>query len=97
MTDRGADVVFCTGIYELPLFYQAKGHSATKSGIDILPFMLTVVLGAGLSGAVIGVTGRYWWWLVASPLLGSIGSGLLFTLDVHTRYVSWITGWMIWY
>lgn len=34
------------GTYYLPLWYQAtRGHSATKSGIDILPFMLAVVIG----------------------------------------------------
>lgn len=34
------------GTYYLPLWYQAtKGHSATKSGLDILPFMLSIVVG----------------------------------------------------
>lgn len=72
------------GAYYLPLFYQAKGHSATKSGIDILPFMLSVVVGAGASGGVISVTGRYWYFLFGGPFLSSIGCGLLFTITSST-------------
>ncbi|KAG8703474.1 hypothetical protein FRC08_002816 [Ceratobasidium sp. 394] len=65
--------------YYLPLQYQAtKGHSATKSGIDILPFMLACVLTAAGSGAVINVTGRYWPFLVFSPLISAVAAGLLF-------------------
>jgi hypothetical protein len=43
------------GTYYLPLWYQAKGASASKSGVNILPFMMFIVLGAGLSGAIINV------------------------------------------
>ncbi|CAE6453736.1 unnamed protein product [Rhizoctonia solani] len=68
--------------YYLPLQYQAtKGHSATKSGIDILPFMLACVLTAAGSGALINVTGRYWHFLVFSPLISAVASGLLFGLN----------------
>jgi hypothetical protein len=44
------------GTYYLPLWYQGtKGHSATHSGLDILPFMISVVVFAGCSGAAISV------------------------------------------
>ncbi|CAE6445460.1 unnamed protein product [Rhizoctonia solani] len=73
------------GTYYLPIYFQvAKGHSATRSGIDILPFMLSVVIAAGGSGGVINSTGRYWPFLVGSPLLISVGSGLLYTLDINS-------------
>ncbi|QRV80260.1 major facilitator superfamily transporter [Ceratobasidium sp. AG-Ba] len=73
------------GTYYLPVYFQVtKGHSATKSGIDILPFMLSVVVAAGLSGGVINATGRFWPFLVGSPLLISVGAGLLYTLDVNS-------------
>ncbi|CAE7095866.1 unnamed protein product [Rhizoctonia solani] len=73
------------GTYYLPIYFQvAKGHSATRSGIDILPFMLSVVIAAGGSGGVINGTGRYWPFLVGSPLLISVGSGLLYTLDMNS-------------
>jgi MFS family permease len=71
--------------YYLPLWYQAtKGVTATKSGLDILPYMLSTVVGAGLSGAIISKVGRYWPFLVCSPLLLSVGAGLLFTVDSST-------------
>jgi MFS family permease len=70
--------------YYLPLWYQAHGSSATSSGIKILPFLISVVISAGISGAVVTKTGRYWWILVLCPLLTSIGSGLLFTITDST-------------
>jgi MFS family permease len=72
------------GAYYLPLFYQAKGHTATHSGIDILPFMLSVVIGAGVSGGIINFTGRYWYFLFFGPFLSSIGCGLLYTITSTT-------------
>jgi hypothetical protein len=42
----------------IPIFYQAvRHHSATKSGIDILPFMLAQVLTIVAAGQVVGKTG----------------------------------------
>ncbi|KZO92741.1 ABC transporter [Calocera viscosa TUFC12733] len=70
--------------YYLPLLYQAKGSSATQSGIDILPFMLATVISAGGSGAIINATGRYWPFIFGLPLLTAIGAGLLFTIDAST-------------
>ncbi|GBE78990.1 Efflux pump roqT [Sparassis crispa] len=72
------------GTYYLPLWYQAQGHSATKSGVDILPFMLSVIIASIVSGAIIKMTGRYWHVLVLSPLLCSIGAGLLSSLTLNT-------------
>lgn len=71
--------------YYLPLWYQAtKGVTATKSGLDILPYMLSTVVGAALSGAVISKTGRYWPFLVLSPCIFVVGAGLLYSVDAHT-------------
>jgi MFS family permease len=74
-----------TATFYLPLWYQAtRGASATKSGIDILPYMLSVVVAAGISGGIITKSGRYWPFLLGSPLLLSIGGGLLYTVAVAT-------------
>ncbi|KAG8851908.1 hypothetical protein FRB91_007201 [Serendipita sp. 411] len=70
--------------YYLPFFYQAKGRSAEQSGLDILPMMLTMVAGSGLSGYLNKVTGRYTPYLIAGPILYSIAGGLLFTIDQNT-------------
>lgn len=72
-------LILLCGTYYLPLYYQsAQAHSATRSGIDILAFMITVVGGAAGAGAIINATGRPLPFLIGSPLLSTIGSGLLF-------------------
>ncbi|KAJ6534963.1 major facilitator superfamily domain-containing protein [Mycena capillaripes] len=68
--------------YYIPIFYQAvRHHSATKSGIDLLPFMLAVVVTIISSGQIVGKTGYYWYFLVVAPVFLGVGSGLLYTLN----------------
>lgn len=44
--------------YYIPIFYQAaKHHSATQSGIDLIPFMLSLVLTLIIGGQIVGKTG----------------------------------------
>ncbi|GAA5916994.1 hypothetical protein JCM8208_003424 [Rhodotorula glutinis] len=74
--------VLLVATYYLPTFFQAtRFHSATKSGIDILPFMLSVVFASGAAGGLISWTGYYWPFLVFGPVFSCIGSGLLYTVD----------------
>ncbi|KAG0143946.1 hypothetical protein CROQUDRAFT_48074 [Cronartium quercuum f. sp. fusiforme G11] len=71
-----------TAVYFLPIHFQAvKGATATDSGIDLLPLMLSIVLSAGVAGFAISSTGYYWPALVFGPVLLTVGSGLLHTLD----------------
>ncbi|KAJ7035291.1 ABC transporter [Mycena alexandri] len=71
--------------YYIPIFYQAsRGHSATKSGLDLLPFMLGVVVTVLAAGQIVSRTGRYWSFLVVAPVFLAIGSGLLYTLTPST-------------
>ncbi|KAJ7185328.1 major facilitator superfamily domain-containing protein [Mycena filopes] len=71
--------------YYIPIFYQAvRGHSATKSGIDLLPFMLGTVITIISAGQLVGQWGYYWPFLVGSPIFLAIGSGLLYTLSATT-------------
>ncbi|KAK9893727.1 MFS general substrate transporter [Cystobasidium minutum MCA 4210] len=73
------------GIYYLPIYYEAtRGRSASKAGIDILPFMIAVTLAAGISGGVVTAFGRYKWILVFGPWFLCIGGGLFFTVDETT-------------
>ncbi|KAH8924396.1 MFS general substrate transporter [Atractiella rhizophila] len=70
-------------IYYLPLYFQAvNGHSATRSGIDILPYMVGVVTFSAISGIAITLTGHYWFIIVCTPAFLCVGSGLLYTLKV---------------
>ncbi|KAG9040775.1 hypothetical protein FS837_000191 [Tulasnella sp. UAMH 9824] len=71
-------ILLCAAYY-LPLYYQsAQEHSATRSGIDILVYMITVVLGAAIGGGIINKTGRPRPFLIGSPLLATIGGGVVF-------------------
>ncbi|KAF7364978.1 Major facilitator transporter-like protein [Mycena venus] len=71
--------------YYIPIFYQAvRHHSATKSGIDLLPFMLGVVLTVVSSGQIVGKFGRCWPFLVVAPCFLAVGSGLLYTLNTSS-------------
>ncbi|KAJ6522743.1 major facilitator superfamily domain-containing protein [Mycena capillaripes] len=68
--------------YYIAIFYQAvQNHSATHSGIDLFPFMLSVVLTVISSGQLIGRFGHYWPFLVVAPFFAAVGSGLLYTLN----------------
>jgi len=72
-------------IYFLPLQYQAvMNHSAERSGIDILPLMLGVVLFSGISGGIITKTGHYWTVLLIGPMILAVGGGLFFTVTSTT-------------
>ncbi|KAF7350726.1 Major facilitator transporter-like protein [Mycena sanguinolenta] len=81
--------------YYVPIFYQAvQGRSATKSGIDLLPFMLAFVLAVLLSGQIVGKIGYYWPFIAVAPIFLAIGSGLLYTLSPSTSSAQ-ITGFQI--
>ncbi|KAF8198798.1 transporter [Mycena galopus ATCC 62051] len=81
--------------YYIPIFYQAvRGHSATQSGIDLLPFMLSVVLSNIISGQLVGKFGYYWPFLVVAPCFLAVGSGLLYTLTPASTSAS-IIGFQI--
>jgi cyanate permease len=77
-------ISFLSASYYLPFFYQAKGRSAQQSGIDIIPFMLSAVIGSFGSGAVVNITGHYLSYLLVGPLIASVGGGLLYTIDEFT-------------
>ncbi|KAJ7735513.1 transporter [Mycena metata] len=81
--------------YYIPIFYQAaRAHSATKSGIDLLPFMLGIVITVITSGQLVGKFGYYWPFLLAAPFFLAVGSGLLYTVSTTTSSAS-IVGFQI--
>lgn len=78
-------LMLCT--YYLPIYFQAtRASSATKSGLQILPFMLSVTLAAGVCGGIVSATGRYIHILIGGPTLICVGGGLLFTVDESTSF-----------
>jgi MFS family permease len=78
-------IPFLSATYYLPFFYQAKGRTASQSGIDIIPFMLSAILASFISGGIVNGTGHYLTMLLIGPLVSSVGAGLLFTI---TEYMS---------
>ncbi|KAK7044346.1 major facilitator transporter-like protein [Favolaschia claudopus] len=71
--------------YYIPIFYQAARHrTATESGIDLLPLMLSLVFTLIIGGQIVGRTGHLWPFLVGSQVVLAIGSGLLYTLTPTT-------------
>ncbi|KAF7314900.1 Major facilitator transporter-like protein [Mycena indigotica] len=81
--------------YYLPIFYQAaRNHTATRSGIDLLPFMIAVILSAVVSGQIVSKLGIYFYFLLIAPVFLAVGSGLMYTISPATSTAS-ITGFQI--
>ncbi|KAK0221411.1 major facilitator superfamily domain-containing protein [Armillaria fumosa] len=80
------DMCFMIVSYYLPFLYQLRGHSATKSGIDIIPFMIAGIFASVLSGICISKLGYAWPFLFFGPLAGAVASGLMFSLNINSSF-----------
>lgn len=77
--------------YFLPVWFQAiKGTDALHSGIDSIPLILTMTIGVILSGGLTTKFGYYMPFVLASPVLTSIGTGLITTFVSDTATGNWI-------
>ncbi|KAE8350912.1 major facilitator superfamily domain-containing protein [Aspergillus coremiiformis] len=92
-----ASYAFCLGgsffifIYYLPIWFQAiKGVSATRSGIMNFPLLLPMIVASIAAGACVTMIGYYTPFMIATPILISIGGGLLSTLKVDSGDTAWI-------
>ncbi|KAF8997631.1 ABC transporter [Cyathus striatus] len=72
----------------------ASWHSATRSGIDILPFMISGVVATIVSGGVVALKGYIWPFLFFMPFIASVAFGLLFTVSQTTSFAR-IAGFQI--
>ena len=78
-------------LYYLPLYFEAvKGQTPTLSGISVFPETFTVAPAAVIVGILITKTGRYRWAIWAGWVLTTLGTGLLYLMDVHTSTVAWV-------
>lgn len=78
-------------LYYEPLYYEGvKGYSPIIAGISIFPETFTVAPVSVVTGIVVTITGRYRWALWAGWVLSTLGTGVLYLLDVDTSVVSWI-------
>ena len=77
-------------IFYLPLYFQSiKGVSATKSGIDVLPLILSNVIASMVVGGLITVVGYYTPFIIFGSIALAVGSGLITTLGVDTPFAKW--------
>jgi hypothetical protein len=88
---------FCLGgsffimIYWIPVWFQAiKGTTATKSGIDSLPLVISLVITNIISGVGTTKIGYYTPFFYISTVLMSVGAGLLTTWTTSTNHSMWI-------
>ncbi|KAL8719645.1 MAG: hypothetical protein Q9225_003367 [Loekoesia sp. 1 TL-2023] len=93
----GAFYSICLGatmmvwVYFLPIYFQAIfGSSAVRSGIQVLPLVLSLVVGSILTGGFVTAIGYYTPFLIASSCVMSVGAGLCSTFGVHTGAPKWI-------
>jgi hypothetical protein len=81
----GCSFVLQAGANYIPLYWQVTRHrSAVESGLDLLPFVLGITGCAVMSGFIVSKTGSYAPWILISPALTAVGSGLLYRSDAHT-------------
>ncbi|KAG6918133.1 hypothetical protein DXG01_016322 [Tephrocybe rancida] len=74
-------VAFFAGAYYLPVYYQVFGASATKAGVEMLPFSLGSAITSAIGGIIVTRTGQYRPTLWIAYALFAIGMGLMIMLD----------------
>ncbi|GKT78478.1 MFS multidrug transporter [Colletotrichum tofieldiae] len=77
--------------YYLPLYFQSvKGATPFQGGVDFLPTILSQLVFAVVSGALVGKLGYYLPWVVFGSAVSTIGTGLISTWTPSTNSASWI-------
>lgn len=83
--------VLVTLLYWIAIWFQAvKGTSAVRSGINTIPMVLSLTVGAILSGGAVRRSGYYVPPMYIGVVLISIGAGLMTTLQADTGSSKWI-------
>ncbi|MCJ1310445.1 hypothetical protein MMC25_004109 [Agyrium rufum] len=78
-------------VYYLPIWFQAiKGSSAIKSGIQILPLILSLVLASIITGILTSKIGYYMPFLIGGICVTAVGEGLITTFGINATPGQWI-------
>lgn len=78
-------------IYYLPIYFQAiDGMSPSDSGIASLPLILAMSIALLVSSATVTWIGYFHPLLIVGGVLLTIGSGLIYTLDIGTSSAKYI-------
>ncbi|KAJ5539056.1 hypothetical protein N7513_007388 [Penicillium frequentans] len=77
--------------YYLPIWFQAiEQVSASQSGINNLPMVVSMIISSALGGLLVNLVGYYTPLMFLGSALLTIGSGLCTTFQVHTGNGKWI-------
>ncbi|OHF02999.1 major facilitator superfamily transporter [Colletotrichum orchidophilum] len=77
--------------YYIPMYFQSvKGETPFQGGVHFLPTIITQLIFAVASGALVGRLGYYLPWAVAGSVISAIGNGLISTWDPSTDSAKWI-------
>ncbi|KAJ9499942.1 hypothetical protein H2202_004332 [Exophiala xenobiotica] len=77
--------------YYLPIWFQAiRGTSAIHSGVNMIPYMVANAFFSLLAGIFVSKNGLFAPPAILGCAIGTIGSGLLATLNEHTSSSKWI-------
>ncbi|RDW57487.1 hypothetical protein BP6252_13747 [Coleophoma cylindrospora] len=78
-------------VYFLSIWFQTvKGVSPVRSGIDLLPLVVSLTISAILAGVGTQRSGYYTPFLVLGACIAAVGSGLLTILKIDTTQAQWI-------
>jgi EmrB/QacA subfamily drug resistance transporter len=93
-------VIFSLSLYgtalAIPLFAQGVlGTSATKSGLILMPFMLTAIGGSILSGLALTLTGKYKWVAILGLVIDIAGTLLLVRLNASSSYTQLLVAMLV--
>ncbi|KAH7035706.1 major facilitator superfamily domain-containing protein [Microdochium trichocladiopsis] len=93
----GAVFMFCLAgsmlliIFFLPLWFQiVRGVSPLQSGINTLPFVISMVLASILNGGVTTKIGYYVPSMLLCPAIMAVGQGLMSTFTVTESTGNWV-------
>ncbi|KAF4465350.1 DHA14-like major facilitator efflux transporter (MFS transporter) [Fusarium albosuccineum] len=79
--------VFMGVAYYLPLYFQAVLlASPLRSGLYLLPFILSITVTAAMTGAYIQLTGKYLMAVHSGLVIMTLGIGLMIDLDVDLNW-----------
>ncbi|PWN87629.1 MFS general substrate transporter [Acaromyces ingoldii] len=72
-------------MYLIPYYYQTvRGHTPTKSGVDMLALMITVGICSIVGGVLAKKSHHYFPQMAFFPLLGAVGAGISYMTSVTT-------------
>jgi len=78
-------------MFYIPLYFQAvRDSSATKSGVELLPYLISSTLSAIFGGVGMSLIGYVTPFMIVGGAIHTVGCGLLTMLSVDTPSVNWI-------